>query len=73
MIPGQPPSASLAKEVRKLVVPVLGDWTKTLQLALLLVVMFGCLIAFALVVTTHIDAAELLRWARGMPPRVGGG
>ena len=43
VIPGRPSGAPLAKEVRKLVTPALADWSKTLRLALLLIVAFGCL------------------------------
>jgi hypothetical protein len=73
VIPRRPPGAPLAKEVRKLVVPVLGDWTKTLQLALLRIVMFGCLIAFMLVFVTHVDPAEFLQLARGAAQHLGSG
>jgi hypothetical protein len=64
MIPARPTGAPLAKEVRKLVTPVLGDWSKTLQLALLLIVLFGCLTLWTLVLVGHLDPTEPLRWLR---------
>ena len=72
MIPGRHAGAPLARELRKLVAPALGDWAKTLQLALLLILVFGCLTAWTLVVLGYLGPSAL-NWDLGASTLVGPG
>ncbi len=57
--PGKPPhgrTAQLAREIRLLVAPALGDWNKVLQLGLLLVLVIAVVTAgCVLIVSTAGD------------------
>jgi len=71
VIPGRPSGAPLAKEVRKLVTPALADWSKTLRLALLLIVAFGCLTVWTVAFVGRVGPEEALRWVHGAATLVG--